>query len=882
MTHPHLADGKCCVIRIYHQSNMTRFNSRKNLAAKSLAAALCLGTAGLSTASAQEVILGPTNSVDSMIEPAQPNVIMIPMKTVVDAIFDTVNGYRMAGIPDGMGAYVPDPINDPETFRLFCNHELIDFQGIKREFGEQGTFVSQWDIDRNSFEVKAGEDLAKEIRVWDPSIGPDGDWRPYVPLDQTNPDSTFSRYCSADLAPFSAFYNSNTGLGTQNRIFTNGEETTTRFPRFQTGELQSGRAMAHVASGPEAGITYELPYLGKTSWENSAACPTEQDLTIVMSMDDSGRSPDLTDLESGAGSQLCVYVGTKKAHGNDVEKAGLTGGKLYGVRVLGQSGNPVTQETNGDVLGGLTTAPFEMVDLSTAVDALIDDPQKFNKPGFVQSGTPFDPDNPGQDDDITNDNGIVQELACQINQVTNWIRLEDGAWDPRNGEEFEGVFYYTTTGDIDEGGHLPFATRVWKLTFADISNPALGGTVELIWTSGFGNGAEQPDEPATLDNMDISADGRLMITEDCGGDDRLCRLWMLNLQTHQDDVPNSVQATIVGFSNPEFFASGGQYFGDRANTNEEHSGVITAESFLGRGWYIVNTQNHLDADDMTPVPAFEEEVEEGGQLTTFYVAPPAISDFDFDGYTDLVFQGDNGQWGFWYLDGPALGAVGGGAWTTTGNWTIRATGDADKDGNADFFGQNLVGQLGVWFMDGENFAAADSLNPSIISPFWRLMASGDFNADEIADLVFQHALSGSIAVAILDDQGNMNFAPLDVVLPEFAVVGTGDFDKDGWIDIVLQHSKGALAVAFMENGEFDHATNLGVQVPWGWEVFGTGDFNTDGKIDLALQRFADVANPFETPDKRKVALWLFDQTQFTGAVTNLPEIDAQWNPVTAN
>jgi hypothetical protein len=50
-------------------------------------------------------------------------------------------------------------------------------------------------------------------------------------------------------------------------------------------------------SGPGAGISYELPSLGKFSWENSLASPFEQDKTVVIGTDDT--TP----------GQLYVYIG---------------------------------------------------------------------------------------------------------------------------------------------------------------------------------------------------------------------------------------------------------------------------------------------------------------------------------------------------------------------------------------------------------------------------------------------------------------------------------------------------------------------------------------------------------------------------------------------
>ena len=69
----------------------------------------------------------------------------------------------------------------------------------------------------------------------------------------------FGRFCSADLAPVSAFFAS--GVGFNGQLFTNGEETGAE-----------GRAWAHGLDG----TSWELPRLGKASWENSVANPSTE------------------------------------------------------------------------------------------------------------------------------------------------------------------------------------------------------------------------------------------------------------------------------------------------------------------------------------------------------------------------------------------------------------------------------------------------------------------------------------------------------------------------------------------------------------------------------------------------------------------------------
>jgi hypothetical protein len=105
-----------------------------------------------------------------------------------------------------------------------------------------------------------------------------------------------------------------------------------------------GKAFGHIATGAAAGNSYELPYLGKFSWENSVARPFLSDKTVVVGTDDA--TP----------GQVYVYIGTKTNTGNDIQRAGLSNGKLFGIKVSG-----LATEVNGSFPAANT--PFSLFDL---------------------------------------------------------------------------------------------------------------------------------------------------------------------------------------------------------------------------------------------------------------------------------------------------------------------------------------------------------------------------------------------------------------------------------------------------------------------------------------------------------------------------------------
>jgi hypothetical protein len=277
---------------------------------------------------------------------------------------DRVNGYKMVGLPDGLGAFD----NNNGTFTLLANHEFGNTSGAIHAHGSTGAFVSKWVINKSDLSIVSGADLIQNVKLWNTTTSS------YVTYNSTTPSTlaALGRFCSADLAAPTAFYNPATGNGTMERIFLNGEETGSE-----------GRAFGHIATGPAAGTSYELMALGKASFENQVASPTISDTTVVIGLDDA--TP----------GQIYVYVGTKTNTGTDIDKAGLNNGRLYGVAVSG-----LLTETGASVPTPNTT--FTLADL-----------------GNVSSLT-----------------GATINTNSNNAGITTFLRPEDGSWDPSNLNDF--------------------------------------------------------------------------------------------------------------------------------------------------------------------------------------------------------------------------------------------------------------------------------------------------------------------------------------------------------------------------------------------------------------------------------------------------------------
>jgi len=360
----------------------------------------------------------------------------VTFKTIISANEAAQNGYKMAGIPDGLGAFD----NGNGTFTVLMNHE-INGLGVKRAHGSKGAFVSKWIIKKSDLTVVSGSDLMQNAKLWNGTS-----YTSYTSAN--NNDQTiarFSRFCSADLPEVAAFYNSNTGKGTQERIFMNGEESGAE-----------GRAVAHIVTGSEASVSYELPYLGKYSWESAVALPYKSDKTVVAGMDD------------GTGGQVYFYIGTKTNTGTDIQKAGLTNGKVYGIKITGVATEAAT--------GSLNVSPnttFTLVDLG----------------------------------DVSAMTGAQLEAASIAKGVTTFQRPEDGTWNPNDLTEF----YFATTNAFAN------PSRLWKLKFSDINNPENGGTITAVLDGTEGQ--------KMLDNICFDNNGNMILLEDVGNNAHNGKIW---------------------------------------------------------------------------------------------------------------------------------------------------------------------------------------------------------------------------------------------------------------------------------------------------------------------------------------------------------------------
>jgi hypothetical protein len=537
-----------------------------------LVAALSCGASGVLA----NDITGPSSSQSPYLLRAQQGVVTVSLLTVGDSVNlkpDGMTPYRMVGIPDGLGAYD----NGDGTFTALMNHEIsgtistegeITPLGVARAHGNAGAFVSRWTIDKSTLEVLEVQDfLPNATSIFlsnnDPSTGTPHTG--YHPGDTT----VIQRLCSADLAAPTAYAWTDPGTGifygTDARIFQTGEEASGIATSVSGGgdlgpeaRVDFGRQWNMIVTddsriaGDQSRTAYEMPHCGLFQWENNLANPLSQRITITAGMDDT--SP----------GQVYFWVGEKQTTGNVVERAGLTRqserDNLYVVSVDGliPDGTGATNEVRDTPLNGT----FSLINLGDVS-------------GLTNTGL---------------------ETLSDTEHATQFLRPEDGNWDPNNPSDY----YFVTTDQYDQVkdgvGTQIGRSRLYRLRFTDIAHPELGGTITAVL-----DGTEAGN---MFDNITITRRGSIFLQEDVGNQAHNGKIWRYSIA--KDTLE------LVAQHDPARFGDLGVPATPPFTQDEESSGIIPVNDILGEGWFLCDVQAHY---------SISGELVEGGQFLAIHFPP---------------------------------------------------------------------------------------------------------------------------------------------------------------------------------------------------------------------------------------------------------------------
>lgn len=251
-----------------------------------------------------------------------------------------------------------------------------------------------------------------------------------------------------------------------------------------------------------------------------------------------------------------------------------------------------------------------------------------------------------------------------------------------------------------------------------------------------------------------------------------------------------------------------------------------------------------------------------------------------DGKSDVFWRDNTGQVNVWKMNDLWLDAAAEIAIQTDPGAILAATGDFDGDGKADLVWHNpTTGEVRIWTLDGATRTGDFAVGYVDTGPGWKLAGVGDFDGDGKLDILWFSATTGSVKIWPMQGVSRrmLNGRPVEVVLEPkvtpgtgWTIAGVGDIDNDGISDIIWWNQIDGRVNHWLMTSSMSvkpESGSLGAHAsPATWKVVGVGDFNADGRTDVLWKDDA-------TGD---VEIWLTAGLYSYHAITLAHGVIAQW------
>ncbi|HJS26703.1 MAG TPA: hypothetical protein VJ913_06230 [Actinomycetota bacterium] len=560
---------------------------------------------------------GFKTSRPSMLTPVMAGVEVDPLLTVGDVL---PGGYRFEAIPDGISLRT----RGQGRVDVYVNHETSK---APFPFVTAGPTVSNSENDFDNSQVSR--------LVLNKTTGGVLNGSFAIPSS-----AGFHRFCSNFLATAEHGFDTDLLLTNEEAIdYVFRQEDSWPPPIGDPDEKQAGLA---VALDVQTGQFVSIPGMGRHNHENSVAIPGFDEL-VVLSGDDTFTSGPLTippggpvtDTSSAAQSQLFSYIA------EDTDSLLADEGDLWAFVSDDEDFDDYYDFVPGsteDITGQFVQVPK---DVATGLDT---DGSELKA---ADEGFPLPPTNGSWQRDIrtTVPTGLdgpqwVLEYWSQANDVFDFVRVEDIAYDKRPGQE--NVVYIIDSGRGQALTPAPGVStngRIWRMEL-DPNDPTKVLSMR-VFLEGDDSPVKTPTEIRQPDNLESTQTG-LIVTEDPGS----AQQFPVGSTDPNATTGRLMFAPFVGDNagTPDVVAMVDQSedgeetdVDDRADGNLgawESSGIVDASQAFGPGWFLVDVQAHTLWVEKEP--GFDTFIDantdpdfmfkrEGGQLLLIYI-PAAIPD----------------------------------------------------------------------------------------------------------------------------------------------------------------------------------------------------------------------------------------------------------------
>ncbi|MCP1831705.1 autotransporter passenger strand-loop-strand repeat protein [Bradyrhizobium sp. USDA 4532] len=170
-------------------------------------------------------------------------------------------------------------------------------------------------------------------------------------------------------------------------------------------------------------------------------------------------------------------------------------------------------------------------------------------------------------------------------------------------------------------------------------------------------------------------------------------------------------------------------------------------------------------------------------------------DFDGDGKDDIVWRSDSGNVQTWTMNNNQITGANNLTTSMPDNWHLVGSGDFDGDGKSDLVWRDAnSGATQLWEMNGNTIKTALSITNSAgqnVGTDWHVAGVADFDGDSRADIVWR---SDTGLTQLWEMNGNQiknaqmitNLAGQPVIT-DWQITATGDYNGDGHADLLWQN-----------------------------------------------------------------------------------------------